>query len=85
MGVTLDNASNNDTFIACFDEDATSFCKFNHFRCFSHVSNIGAQAALDVLKEDLAKLRWVSKKLEVVPRLTKISNLFSSPPLIVNL
>jgi len=69
LGVTLDNASNNDCFIEKLSSDSeTSFKSFHHIRCFAHVLNLAAQAALVVLKDDLIKLRNAIKKIRSSPQ-----------------
>jgi hypothetical protein len=69
LGVTLDNASNNNSFIEKLSVGSeTSFESFHHIRCFSHVLNLSAQAALEVLKEDLIKLRSAIKKIRCSPQ-----------------
>jgi len=68
LGITLDNASNNDSFIQSIDKDSTNFKSFHHIRCFAHVLNLSAQTALDVLKDDLIKLRNGIKKIRSSPQ-----------------
>ena len=69
MGITLDNASNNDSFIDCLHLDLeNSFDKYHHIRCFAHVLNLGAQAALSVIKVDLERLRIGIKKIRSSPQ-----------------
>lgn len=68
FGITLDNASNNDSFIEKLHSDDTSFSKFHHIRCFAHVLNLGAQGAINVLKDDLTSLRLVIKKIRSSPQ-----------------
>ncbi|KAJ1552838.1 hypothetical protein HK096_010242, partial [Nowakowskiella sp. JEL0078] len=45
MGITCDNASNNDKFIEILLERNEHFFDFNHFRCFAHVINLAVQEA----------------------------------------
>jgi hypothetical protein len=47
--------------------DGSSFRSFHHIRCFAHVLNLGAQAALNVLWEDLELLRNMIKKIRSSP------------------
>jgi hypothetical protein len=68
LGITVDNASNNDAFINFLANDSTSFRSFHHIRCFAHVLNLSAQAALDVLKNDLIKIRTGIKKIRSSPQ-----------------
>jgi hypothetical protein len=64
LGITLDNATNNDSLINFLDNDFTNFRSFHHIRCFAHVLNLSAQVALDVFKNDLIKLRMgISERL----------------------
>lgn len=70
LGITLDNASNNNSFIEWLDmDDDTSFFKFNHIRCFAHVNNLASQRALDIIKEDLMQLRAGIRKIRSSPQL----------------
>ena len=66
-GVTLDNASNNLSFIEYLDAN-TRFNSTNHIRCFAHVINLAAQCALDVLKAELKKLREGINKIKSTPQ-----------------
>ena len=55
MGVTTDNASNNDTFIralsnTCAEEGIAFNAENNHVRCLAHVMNLAAQLLLSTLK-----------------------------------
>lgn len=69
LAITLDNASNNDSFIDYLDnDDSTSFKSFHHIRCFAHIVNLSAQVALDVLKNDLIKLRIGIKRIRSSPQ-----------------
>ena len=67
LGITLDNASNNNIMIQELDANGSSFRSFHHIRCFAHVLNLGAQAALSVLAEDLEMLRNLIKKIRSTP------------------
>ena len=62
LGITLDNASNNTVFMEKLAEDnSNDFSLFYHIRCFAHVLNLGAQAALSVIR-GIKKLK-VARKL----------------------
>lgn len=61
MGITLDNASNNLTFVRflsswsinksfSFDDND------HHFRCFAHIINLGVQEALTCLEQEISKV-----------------------------
>ena len=60
MGITLDNASNNSTFIQLLSvwsiNKSFSFDKNFHFRCFAHVINLGVQASLTCLNQEISKI-----------------------------
>lgn len=61
MGITSDNATNNDTFIdSLADWMEDNFISFNttekHFRCFAHVLNLSVQKALKKLDSRLKKV-----------------------------
>ena len=68
LAVTLDNATNNDTFAkdlsrrlkeeSDIDWDYESY----RFRCFNHILNLAGQAALDRVKEDVDKVWKVIAK-----------------------
>lgn len=68
MGITLDNASNNNSFMDILNSKYEIKTTFEHIRCFAHVLNLGAQAGLDVLKDDLVKLRTGIKKIRSSPQ-----------------
>jgi hypothetical protein len=68
LGITLDNAANNNITIHQLDFDgSSSFQSFHHIRCFAHVLNLGAQAALNILAEELGTLRTIIKKTRSSP------------------
>lgn len=52
QGITTDNARVNDTFVAEFckisDDEGVSYNSDIHFRCLSHVLNLGVQSILRV-------------------------------------
>jgi hypothetical protein len=60
MGITLDNASNNSTFIHFLTNwsvnKSISFDSNYHFRCFAHVINLGVKEALICLEEKISKV-----------------------------
>jgi len=61
MGITTDNATNNNTFInSLADWMKDNFISFNtiekHFRCFAHVLNLSVQKALKKLDSRLKKV-----------------------------
>lgn len=61
MGITLDNASNNNSFIQALSTWSITkslfFKKDFHFRCFAHVINLGVQEALTCLDKEIAKVK----------------------------
>ena len=63
MGITLDNASNNTTFIQSLStwsiNKSLSFDEDFHFRCFAHVINLGVQEALTCLDNEISKVKFV--------------------------
>jgi len=63
MGVTLDNASNNATFIQSLSTwsigKSLSFNEDFHFRCFAHIINLGVQEALTCLDNEISKVKFV--------------------------
>ena len=63
MGITLDNASNNSTFIRLLVnwtvEKHISFNKNNHFRYFAHVINLSVQVALSCLESEISKVKFI--------------------------
>ena len=60
MGITLDNASNNFTFVNLLSGWATNklllFDDDFHFNCFAHVINLGVQDALTCLEKEISKV-----------------------------
>ena len=61
MGVTLDNASNNTTFMERLIESNPFFNETNHFRCFVHVVYLAVQSMLSVKSDQIAILREAIK------------------------
>lgn len=63
MGITLDNASNNDGFIRLLAnwsiDNSFSFDSNFHFRCFAHVINLAVQVALSCLNKEISKVKFV--------------------------
>jgi len=63
MGITLDNASNNNSFIQYLNlwsiNKSFLFNKDSHFRCFAHVINLGVQEALTCLEGSISKVKFV--------------------------
>jgi hypothetical protein len=61
MGITTDNAANNNTFIRSLTSwaayKAISFDENQHFRCFAHVINLSAQEALSCLSKEISNVR----------------------------
>jgi len=61
MGITLDNASNNNTFINLLAnwsiENSLDFD--STFRCFAHVINLVVQEALSCLDKEISKVKFV--------------------------
>jgi hypothetical protein len=63
MGITLDNASNNNTFMRLLAfwsiEKSISFDTNFHFRCFAHVINLAVREALSCLDNEISKVKFV--------------------------
>ncbi|CAG8706133.1 8202_t:CDS:2, partial [Gigaspora rosea] len=61
IGITTDNASNNDTMIDNIEiwaiEQNLNFSDKNHFRCFAHILNLAVQAGLKHLKEEIEQIQ----------------------------
>jgi hypothetical protein len=77
LAITLDNASNNDVFMRCLElDDSNDFSSFHHIRCFAHVLNLGAQAALAVISEDLEHL--LNLKLQVTFKVKRTAQVYWS-------
>ena len=75
--MTLDNATNNDNFLQHLNRDIDiDFNLSGHIRCFAHVVNLGAQAALDVISNDLSELRRLIKNIRSSPQSTERFNAF---------
>jgi hypothetical protein len=63
MGITLDNASNNNTFMRLLAiwsiEKSLSFDSNFHFRCFAHVINLAVHEALSCLNNEISKVKFI--------------------------
>jgi len=63
MGITLDNASNNNTFMRLLAnwsiEKSFVFDGNFHFRCFAHVINLAVREALSCLDKEISKVKFV--------------------------
>ena len=68
--ITVDNASNNDTFIASLLKSGDLRSKEYHVRCFGHVLNLAAQAVLFEIKDKINNLREGIKAIKWNVRLT---------------
>ena len=56
LTITLDNASNNDSFIQSLIPDVIRGGEY-HIRCFAHVANLAAQDALKSIEPVIQQLR----------------------------
>jgi hypothetical protein len=67
--ITLDNASNNETFTKELakklkeEEEITWDWESLRFRCFNHILNLAAQSALNMVEEDISKIRNLNSAL----------------------
>jgi len=63
MGITLNNASNNDGFIRLLAnwsiDNSFNFDSNFHFCCFAHVINLAVQVALSCLNKEISKVKFV--------------------------
>ena len=63
MGIILDNASNNSTFIRLLVnwaiEKHISFNKNNYFRCFAYIINLSVQVVLTCLESEISKVKFI--------------------------
>ncbi len=57
LAVTVDNAYNNDTFMSALMERDPTFDIEHHVRCLGHILNLCAQAALELVKDELSGIR----------------------------
>ena len=61
MGITLDNASNNNSFVQLLAtwsiNKSFSFDSNYHFRCFAHVIILAVQDALTCLEKEIVKVK----------------------------
>jgi hypothetical protein len=69
FAITLDNASNNDSFIEELMKRKPSFTADHHVRCFGHILNLAAKDALAVVEEELSGIRNYLKKIVGSPKL----------------
>jgi hypothetical protein len=65
-GITVDNASNNDTFLRALREGGFMQSQF-HIRCFAHVLNLSVQATLQHFEQPISGLRSFIRKVRVSP------------------
>ena len=63
MGITLNNASNNDEFIRLLAnwsiDNSFNFNSNFHFCYFAHVINLAVQVALSCLNKEISKVKFV--------------------------
>jgi len=63
MGITLDNASNNNAFMRLLAnwsiEKSFVFDSNFHFRYFAHVINLAVREALSCLDKEISKVKFV--------------------------
>ncbi|CAG8834972.1 1455_t:CDS:2, partial [Gigaspora margarita] len=78
LAITLDNASNNNVFVrelAMKLKEETNISwepERLRFRCFNHILNLAAQAALDHIKEDVSKIRELNSAIRATPQRTEL-------------
>ena len=68
LAITLDNASNNDSFIEELIKRDPSFTAQHHVRCFGHILNLSAKVALAVVDEELSAIRNYLKVIVGSPK-----------------
>lgn len=66
--ITLDNASNNDTFVENCIENISYFNAEMHIRCFAHILNLCSVIFLDEKDERINKLRSIIVELRLSPK-----------------
>ncbi len=93
LGITLDNAKNNDTMMKELETifrqkypKARFSVTWNQIRCLAHVINIGAQNILEVFKKPIGKDKQLSREsvtklvVEALEKQAKISELPPDEP-----
>ena len=68
LAISVDNASNNDTFIGHMIKHYPSFTKDHHIRCFAHVLNLSSQAVMKADDERIIRLRDCIREFRTSPR-----------------
>lgn len=68
LAITLDNASNNDSFIEELMTRDPSFTAEHHVRCFGHILNLCAKDALAVVEKELSGIREYLKVIVGSPK-----------------
>ena len=66
FSITLDNASNNTTFLASIQQLGLKFLlsgKYSHTRCNGHIINLVVKDGLHKLKSEISALRWFVKTI----------------------
>ena len=71
-GICLDNASNNSSFVKELTS-RTQWSECFHIRCFAHVINLGAEAALKLIQPSISNIRKLVWAVKASPlRLQKL-------------
>jgi hAT family C-terminal dimerisation region/Domain of unknown function (DUF4413) len=68
LAITLDNASNNDSFIEELIKKDHSFTAEHHVRCFGHILNLAAKDALALVDKELSGVRNYLKVIVSSPK-----------------
>lgn len=68
LAITLDNATNNDSFIDELMKRDPTFTAEHHVRCFGHILNLSAKDALAVVEEELSGIRNYLKVIMGSPK-----------------
>ena len=69
MGITTDNASNNDVFIQELLDKNYLLSPESHIRCFAHVLNLVAQEITSEIRTSIDNLREIIKIIRTSPRI----------------
>ena len=79
LTISVDNATNNDSFITIMIQKYPSFTKEHHIRCFAHVLNLAAQQIMKEQDARIERLRNLMKEFRLSPLKKKsLQELFES-------
>ena len=67
LAISVDNATNNDSFIDILIQKYPGFTKEHHIRCFAHVLNLASQEVMKEQDERIVRLRNLIREFRLSP------------------